>query len=177
MARINKILISLVLLFFIVVSRTYAQATLPASTTGHVIAEIIPVFSASETAQLNFGRFAPGPQGGKLILTPQSSISVLGSVYKGTGSYNAASFYVSGDVDAAYSISLPSSPVILTHTTSAKTMVIEEWFSDPPPGIGAGMLQNGFQVINVGATLNVGTMNDNPVGIYTGSYTITFDFN
>ena len=72
MARINKILISLVLLFFIVVSRTFAQATLSASTTGHVIAEIIPVFSASETAQLNFGRFAPGPQGGKVnTYTPE----------------------------------------------------------------------------------------------------------
>ena len=101
----------------------------------------------------------------------------MGSVYKGTGSYNAASFYVSGDVDASYSISLPSDPVVLSHTSTAKTMVIEEWFSDPAPGIGSGMLQNGFQVVYVGAILNVGTMNDNPVGIYTGSYTITFDFN
>ena len=60
-------------------------------------------------AQLNFGRFSPGPQGGKMILTPQSTISVIGSVFKGTGSYNAASFYVSGDADAAYSITLPDS--------------------------------------------------------------------
>ncbi len=177
MARLFKILFSFVLLIFLIFTRISAQATISASTTGHVIAEIIPVFSASETAQLNFGRFAPGPQGGKLILTPQSNISVLGSVYKGTGSHNAASFYVSGDVDAAFSISLPSEPVILEHTTTSKTMLIEEWFSDPAPGIGAGMLQNGFQVVFVGATLNVGTMNDNPVGIYTGSYTITFDFN
>jgi len=177
MARLKKISFIFLLLFCGLFTRIYAQAALSASTTGHVIAEIIPVFSASETAQLNFGRFAPGPQGGKLILTPQSTISVLGSVYKGTGSYNAASFYVSGDVDAAYSISLPSEPVVLTHTSTAKTMVIEEWFSDPAPGIGSGMLQNGFQVVYVGATLNVGTMSDNPVGIYTGSYTITFDFN
>lgn len=177
MARLCKILFSFVLLIFLIFTRTSAQATLSASTTGHVIAEIIPVFSASETAQLNFGRFAPGPQGGKLILTPQSTISVLGSVYKGTGSHNAASFYVSGDVDAAFSVSLPSEPVILKHTTTSKTMSIDEWFSDPAPGIGAGMLQNGFQVVFVGATLNVGTMNDNPVGIYTGSFTITFDFN
>jgi hypothetical protein len=39
------------------------------------------------------------------------------------------------------------------------------------------MLQNGFQIVYVGATLKVGTLIDNPVGIYTGVYTITFDFN
>jgi len=39
-------------------------------------------------------------------------------------------------------------------------MVIKEWISDPSPGIGAGKLQNGFQVVYVGATLNVGTLND-----------------
>ncbi len=177
MAKFIKILPCLVLLSFLTITGINAQTGVEAGATGHVIAEIIPVFTASETAQLNFGRFAPGPQGGKLILTPQSTVSVLGSVYKGTGSFNAASFYISGDIDAPYSITLPSEPVILKHTSSAKTMSIDEWFSDPAPGIGTGMLQNGFQVVLVGATLNIGTLHDNPVGIYTGTYTITFDFN
>jgi len=167
----------LVLMLLFITSGLSAQTPYEASATGHVIAEIIPVFSASETSQLNFGRFAPGPQGGKIIITPQSTISVLGSVYKGTGSVNAASFYVSGDVDASYSIALPSDPVILKHTSEAKTMIIDEWYSDPAPGLGTGMLQNGFQVVFVGAALNVGNLYDNPVGVYTGSYTIRFDFN
>jgi hypothetical protein len=154
-----------------------AQVSQQISATGQIFAEIIPVFSARETAQLNFGRFSPGPQGGKIILTPQNTISMLGSVMMGIGSHNAASFYVSGDEDASYSISLPESPVILTHTTSAKSMTVEDWTSVPAPVTGTGMLQGGFQVVNVGATLKVGTLHDNPVGIYTGSYTITFDFN
>ena len=154
-----------------------AQVTPPASATGHVIAEIIPIFSASETSQMNFGRFSPGPQGGQIILTPESTVSVLGSVFTGSGFHNAASFYVSGDVDAAYSISLPNAPVVLTHISSARTMLIVDWNSFPSPGIGTGRLQNGFQVVYVGATLKVGTLNDNPVGIYTGTYNITFDFN
>lgn len=154
-----------------------AQTTPPVSATGHIFAEIIPVFSANEIAQLNFGRFSPGPMGGKIIITPQSTISVLGSVFKGTGSFNAASFYLFGDADAAYSITLPGTPVILTHTSSAKTMTVEDWNSVPPPGTGTGMLRDGAQVVNVGATLNVGTIYDNPVGVYTGTYTITFDFN
>jgi hypothetical protein len=101
----------------------------------------------------------------------------VGSVYEGSGMHSSATFYVTGDVDASYSISLPSTPVILTHISSAKTMQVKDWVSIPTPGIGAGKLQNGFQVVYVGATLKVGTLNDNPVGVYTGTYTISFDFN
>jgi hypothetical protein len=154
-----------------------AQVIPSASATGHVIAEVISAYSASETSQLNFGRFSPGPQGGEIILTPESTISVLGSVFSGAGLHNAASFYVSGDMDAAFSITLPASPVVLTHTSKARTMVVKDWVSVPSPGIGTGMLQNGFQVVYVGATLKVGTIIDNPVGVYTGTYNITFDFN
>ena len=101
----------------------------------------------------------------------------MGSVYKGSGLHNAASFYVTGDIDAAYTITLPTSPVILNHISDAKTMMVKDWVSIPSPGIGSGKLRNGFQEVYVGATLKVGTLNDNPVGIYMGSYTITFDFN
>jgi hypothetical protein len=176
MRRLGKISYSLVCLFMIAGS-VYSQPIAPASATGHVFAEVIPVFSASETAQMNFGRFSPGPQGGEIIITPESSIMVLGSVYRGLGPYNAASFYVSGDSDASFTITLPSSPVILTHTSSAKTMRVENWVSTPAPGYGAGKLSNGYQIVYLGATLKVGSIDDNPVGVYTGSYTITFDFN
>jgi hypothetical protein len=177
MARLARISYSLLILIILATGRTEAQVTPPASVTGHVIAEIITVLSAYETSQLNFGRFAPGPEGGEIILTPESTISVLGTVFKGPGAPNAASFHVSGDADAAFSISLPGAPVILTHSSDAKTMAVEDFVSVPSPGVGTGMLQNGFQVVYVGATLKVGPLHDNPVGIYTGTYTITFDFN
>ena len=171
------IYISLIFVFIGAGSGLYGQAIVPASATGDIFAEIIPVFSASETAQMNFGKFSPGPQGGEIILSPENYISVLGSVYSGSGMQSAASFYVSGDVDAIYSISLPSGPVMITNTRSAQTMSVENWLSTPAPGLGTGLLQNGFQVVNVGATLKVGTLKDNPVGIYKGSYMVTFDFN
>ncbi len=167
-------------IFIVLLTLSFCQLqaqNFQASATGHVTAEVVPVFAATETAQMNFGRFSPGPQGGKILLTPESTISILGSIYAGTGIHNAASFYVSGDVDASFTITLPGNPVILKHVSSAKTMVIEDWISNPGPGAGAGILQDGFQVVNVGATLKVGTLNDNPVGVYAGTYTITFDFN
>jgi len=176
MTRLNKIFYSLVFLI-VTTGGVTAQVTPPVSATGHVTAEIVPVFSASEVAQMNFGKFAPGPQGGEIIITPQSTVSVLGSIFKGAGTHNAASFYVSGDVDAAYTITLPAGPVVLTHISNAKTMKIDDWVSIPAPSVGAGRLQDGFQTVYVGATLKVGSLYDNPVGLYTGTYTITFDFN
>jgi len=177
MVRLARISYSLLIFSILATGIIQAQVTPPGSATGHVIAEIIPVFSASETSQLNFGRFAPGPEGGEIILTPESTISVLGSVFKGPGAYNAASFHVTGDADAAFSITLPETPVVLTHVADAKTMTVEDFVSVPAPGPGTGMLHNGFQVVYVGATLKVGPLHDNPAGIYTGTYSITFDFN
>lgn len=172
----GRFYISVILILTLTGKVALSQAPSQASATGQVIAEIVPVFSASEASPLNFGRFSPGPQGGKIILTPQGTISLLGSVFKAPGPYNAASFLVSGDADAAYSIRLPSTPVVLRNTLDSRTMVIENWMSVPGEGIGTGMLHNGFQIVNIGATLNVGTLQDNPVGVYTGSYTITFEF-
>lgn len=177
MNRLNICIPSLICLLFITGGKAYSQTMPPATATGHITAEVISVFTASETAQMNFGRFSPGPQGGEIILTPESTISTLGTIYKGPGNHNAASFYVTGDIDASYTITLPSGPVVITNITNAKTMRIENWMSVPSPGIGTGKLQDGFQIVYVGATLKVGTITDNPVGLYTGTYTITFDFN
>jgi hypothetical protein len=157
---LNRLAISFVFIFFTTTEILFSQQNLVAN--GSITAEVISVFSATETSQLNFGKFSPGPQGGEIILTPQGTISVTGSVYIG---------------NAAYSISLPVNPVVLTHISNAKTMLIDNWNSVPSPGIGTGQLQNGFQVVFVGATLRVGTLGDNPVGVYTGSYEITFGFN
>ena len=167
----------LFLLLLITGGRLQAQSPQQASVTGHVSAEVITAFSAVETSQMNFGRFSPGPFGGQIILTPQGTISVVGSVAKGSGISNAASFSVSGDNNSSFSINLPKSPSVLTHIGSAKTMLVSTWVSVPSPGLVSGAMQNGSLSVYVGATLEVGTMNDNPVGIYTGSYTITFDFN
>jgi hypothetical protein len=154
-----------------------AQTAPPASVTGHITAEVITMLAAVETSQLNFGKFSPGPQGGELMVTPENTISVLGSVWPGSGTHNAASFYVTGDPGIAYTVTLPSAPVTITHMGTARTMTVEDWRSVPAPTPGAGMLEDGSQTVYVGATLKVGTLNDNPVGVYTGTYKITFDFN
>jgi len=177
MKRLGIRSISLITLYLVFASAAEAQPGLSSTVTGHITAEVISTLTAIETTQLSFGRFSPGPQGGKLILTPESSISVMGSVWPGSGTHSAASFYVTGDPGVAFTVSLPSDPVTITHMGSARTMTVEEWRSVPEAEPGAGMLENGSQVVYVGATLNVGTLNDNPIGVYTGTYNITFEFN
>jgi hypothetical protein len=177
MKRLRLNPISLICLLFATAVASEAQPPMSSTVTGHITAEVINTLSAIETSQLSFGKFSPGPQGGDLILTPQNTISVLGSVWPGSGTHNAASFYVTGDPGIAYTITLPASPVTISHMGSARTMTVEEWRSVPEATPGAGMLENGSQTVYVGATLKVRNLNDNPVGIYTGTYTITFDFN
>lgn len=176
MIRPAKILFSLCFVLFFI-SDALSQSGQQFTVAGQIVAEVIPVFSASQSSQMNFGKFSPGPQGGEIILTPQNTVSVLGTVFHGGGIHNAASFYISGNEDAAFSISLPSGPVTLNHVGSARKMIVQDWISIPQEGTGTGMLQNGFQMVYVGATLKVGTLIDNPAGVYTGSYNITFDFN
>lgn len=154
-----------------------SQAGMQATATGQIFAEVISVWTAEETAPLNFGKFAPGPYGGEIIVSPESTLSLLGSVYKGTGAHSAGRFYVTGEDDAAFSVSLPEGPVPITHVSSARTMVVDNWQSVPEQGNATGVLQGGAKVVYVGATLKMGSLQDNPPGIYTGSYTITFDFN
>lgn len=177
MLCLKKLIFWIFVLVPIIECSSKAQTASSLTATANVYAEVIPIFSALETAQMNFGRFSPGPQGGEIILSPESTVSVLGSVYEGIGTHSAASFYLSGDEDASFTISLPDDPVVLKHVSSSKTMIIGDWVSKPNSDNGSGILQNGEQIIYVGATLKVGTQKDNPVGVYSGTYTITFDFN
>ncbi len=175
--RSVRLLFGMVCSFMLAAGMAEAQPSSPATATGHISAQVITMISAVETSQLNFGRFSPGPQGGELILTPDNALSVLGSVWSGRGLHNAASFFVTGDPGVTYTITLPTGPVTISHVESARTMTVKDWRSVPDTQPGAGMLENGAQTVWVGATLQVGTLTDNPVGIYTGTYVITFDFN
>jgi len=148
-----------------------------ASVTAQAFAEVIAALTATETAELNFGRFSPETDGGKVVLTPDGVRTTRGSVVLGGGSHNSASFYITGEYDSTFSITLPSAPAILTNTLNAKTMNVSDWTSYPAPGIGVGKLEGGAMTVRVGAVLNVGDMTANPVGIYAGTYAITFSYN
>ncbi|MBK7488855.1 MAG: DUF4402 domain-containing protein [Bacteroidales bacterium] len=116
MRRLIPRTISLFLLLLASAYAAEAQPGVSSTVTGHITAEVISTLSAVETSQLSFGKFSPGPQGGSLILNPENTISVVGSVWPGSGSHSAASFYVTGD--PGFPIRFPAC-VTGDHNTSA----------------------------------------------------------
>lgn len=162
-----------ILFIFFVTSEAYSQA----SVTAQAFAEVISALTATETSQLNFGKFSPEVQGGQVIVTPDGIRTTNGSVILSGGIANSGIFYITGTPDAAFSIQLPVGPAVLTHQNSSKTMVVSNWVSYPQAGNGTGILVNGQQFVYLGATLNVGSIIDNPVGLYSGAFTLTFAYN
>ena len=100
-----------------------------------------------------------------------------GTVILAAGTHNAASFYITGQYEATFSISLPLGAEILRNVTNEKTMSVSNWKSSPDQGIGVGNLVGGEMTVNIGATLTVGDMKANPVWIYAGTYSVTFAYN
>ena len=153
------------------------QVWAQASVTAQAFAEVIEALTATETAQLNFGRFSPGVAGGEVIISPDGVKSAQGSVMLSEGTSSPGRFTITGAPDATFSIQLPEGPVQLLHQNSNQTMTVNEWTSDPLAGNSSGTLNEGFEIISVGASLVVGSIENNPVGIYTGSFSLTFAYN
>lgn len=175
MKKIPLLIFSIALLLGYTVRKANAQVS--ASIEAKVTAEVIEALTAQEQTALNFGRFSPETTGGLVKLTPEGVRSASGSVALSGGAATSAKFYLTGQYEAMVSITLPALPVILTNSVGSKTMEVSNWVSDPPAGLAAGKLENGELAVNVGASLKVGNKEDNPVGIYNGTYSITFAYN
>lgn len=147
------------------------------SVTAHASAEVIQALAATEGSALNFGRFSPESTGGEIRLTPDGVRSSTGSVSLSGGLYNPASFNLSGQPDFSIVVNLPAAPVLLTNITNGKTMTVINWESIPSVSSSIKIPSSGVLTLNVGATLRVGNMVDNPVGMYSGTYVITFSYN
>jgi len=165
------------LLSLLVILSFSCRAFSQASVTAQAFAEVISALTATETSQLNFGKFSPEVHGGQVIVTPNGVRSTMGSVILSGGIANSGIFYITGTPDAMFSIQLPNGPAVLTHQNSNKTMMVSNWMSYPQAGNGTGVLANGQQYVYLGATLDVGSILDNPVGLYSGAFSLTFAYN
>ncbi len=168
---------SLALAIVILLSGLKVWSQNQATVSGQAYAEVISALSAYENTQMHFGKFSPEVGGGQIVLTPDGVRTVQGSIVLGGGTAQSGRFIINGQADATYTIQLPVGSAELKHSTSNKTMTVRDWTSDPPAGTGSGTLSGGNQTVSIGATLVVGSMEDNPVGIYTGTYSLTFAYN
>lgn len=173
MKNILSLLICLVIFSLSAVSELKAQVTVKVK----AIADVRQALTIKETTQLSFGRFSPEVQGGKIIISPDGARTAEGSVVLAVGGSNPGSFFINGQNEATFSITIPSEPEILTNFETDKTMLVSEWKAFPASGKAVEKMTEGGLTLSVGASLFVGDMDANPVGIYTGSYAVTVAYN
>lgn len=174
MKKTKLFLFSLCIITTFTINKVKAQANV--SVTAHASAEVIESIGANEIVQLNFGRFSPGAVGGEIRLTPDGTRISTGTVTLNTGTYTAAQFDLSGQPEASVNLTMPSLPVLLVNGSTGKSMEVNSWKSNPADN-GRIVLIKGKIAINIGATLKVGNIAENPIGIYTGTYALTFSYN
>lgn len=172
----KKTVLRLLLFTLIIIcgnSRINAQSVI----TANMKAEIVESLSAIEGTVLNFGRFSPEETGGEIVISPDGSRRSSGTVILGGGLYNQATFYVTGQPQYNVAVSLPQIPSTLTNLINGKTMQVYRWTSSPSFDSDITLPSNGALNLNMGATLKVGDLNENPVGPYSGTYMIVFSYN
>lgn len=147
------------------------------SATANASATIIAPIAIANTADLAFGNLIVGATGGTAVISPAGARSVTGDVVVPAvpGTFNAATFNVTGQAGWTYSISLPA--VATTITSGANTMTVDTWTSNPTTIAGGTIGAGGSQVLSVGATLNVS--GSQAAGTYNSgtAFTVTVNYN
>lgn len=160
-------------LFLLIQGSVRSQATISAQ----AFAEVIEALTANETNQLHFGRFATESGGGNIVITPEGERSAVGSVILVNGPAGPGQFLITGFPEATVTIQLPDGPAALVHQGSGETMFVSNWVTSPPAASGPTTLEGGSAIVSVGATLSVGSYEENPVGVYAGTFQLTFAYN
>jgi len=171
MKQIRLFIITITATVFGSVSALHAQETATATATATIVTPI----SITKTVDMNFGNVAvQSTTAGTVVLTPAGVRSATGGVTlpATAGTVTAATFTVDGEGSYTYSITLPSSTLIITDGTN--TMTVGTFTSTPSA---TGTLSSGTQTLKVGATLNVGAAQ--PSGVYTSTtpFDVTVNYN
>jgi len=143
-----------------------------ASANSNASATVVTPIAISNSTGLVFGKFAAST-GGTVVMSTAGVRTKTGAVVLLSGTAgNAAAFSVTGDANATYAITLPSTATV-THTDTVTTMSAGTFTSNPSA---TGTLSaGGSQTVNVGATLTVGSAQT--AGSYSGTYAVSVEYN
>ncbi len=121
----------------------------------------------NEDVSLNFGTILADRTGDRITIRPNGGTRIQNNSVL-SGNYTAAYFSVYGDRRDYFNVTLPSSTLL---TGNGQPMVLDN-FSVRPNRLRFN--RSGYKEIRIGARL---TINPNQLGgSYSGSYTITIDY-
>ncbi len=143
-----------------------------ASDTGTANATIIAPITISANLTLEFGQIVTGASPSVVrISTADARSLVSGDATLAGGTFRAATFNITGEPSTTYAITLPAGAATLT--SGANTMTVDTWVSSV--GATSTLSGGGTDSFTIGADLNVG--GSQATGSYTGTYTVTVDYN
>ena len=136
------------LLLIVFPAIAYTQSTATANTSVTIVTPI----GITKSVDMVFGNIATTTASGTVVLGTDGTRTPNGGVTlpNAAGTVTPASFSVTGSGSYTYTISLPSSPIVLSGTTGGVT--VSAFVSNPAS---TGALTAGTQTVHVGATLNI----------------------
>jgi hypothetical protein len=133
--------------------------------------------TTSTSGDLAFGTMVPNTIGGTVVINPfGSGARTASGVQVIASTFGPAAFTVTGESNATYAVTLPSSATI-TKTGSTETMTVDT-FTSTLSGTGlvvTGTLSGTAGSFRVGGKLHVG--GDQASGSYTGTFVVTAAYN
>jgi hypothetical protein len=154
-------------------SGALAATTATASASATVIAPI----AVSSTANLSFGKFAPGA-GGSVTINTAGSRTVSGVIASG-GTPTAATFDITGEPSATYAIDTSATTANLNSGANTMALALISDFTGGGATSGTqatGTLDGtGKQTLHVGGVLTVSA--SQPNGSYSGTISVAVAYN
>jgi hypothetical protein len=167
--ELSVIMLAFIMAVLLFGSQRYAQAATAATT---VDANIVSTINLVAQNGIVFGDIGASSIPGTVSIGVDGSrTSTGGTTVNSNTTGTPAKFEVSGDPNALYIITLPTSIVITS--LAGDSMTVDKFVSEPSDN---GQLDpGGRQNINIGATMNVGSFQ--PFGAYRGTMATTVEYN
>lgn len=133
-------------------------------------ATILEALAITKNVDLAFARIVPDAGTAGTVVVSTGGVRTCAPVLTCSGTVAAADFTVVGADGASYSVTLPSAANI---SSGGNNMLVQD-FTTSLVG-GNGTLTGGTSNFQVGGTLNVAAAQ--PSGAYTGTFTVTVNYN
>lgn len=145
---------------------TPAFAASSNSATANATVNIVSPLSLTNTGDLNFGTVV-GPFSGSVVRVSNAGVRACGSLTC-SGTPSAATFSVTGTASQSLKVTVPAS---VTMNSGANSLLVD-LTTDLPTGVATN--SSGSATFGVGGSLTIPALT--PDGLYTGTFSVTVDY-